>query len=228
MIGIIGAMDEEVLLLKGMLRECELRLCAGIEFYTGLLAGQKVCLVRSGIGKVNAAMATTLLIEFYSPKYIINTGCAGGTKNFLSVGDLVISSNVVHHDADNSCFGYKVGQIPREPEHYAASAELIEKCSAILKEQGKVSHVGQIASGDSFMYNVEKINQVKALLPEVFALDMEAAGIAQVAHKYQVPFVIARALSDIAGKESVDYRQFLPQAVSLSSTLVLALVPRLA
>ncbi len=227
MIGIIGAMDEEVVLLKGMLQQLKTEVRAGIEFYSGILSGNKVCLVRSGIGKVNGAMATTLLIELFSPKYIINSGCAGGTKDFLHVGDLVISTSVVHHDADNTCFGYKQGQIPREPVQYDASSFLVERCQKIMQDIGASGHAGQIASGDSFMHKPEQIASVKERLPDVYALDMEAAGIAQAATKYQTPFVVARALSDIAGKESVDYQQFLPRAVTLSSDLVLSLVASL-
>lgn len=220
-------MDEEVVLLKGMLQQLKVEVRAGIEFYSGTLAGKKVCLVRSGIGKVNGAIATTLLIELFLPKYIINTGCAGGTKDFLHVGDLVISSSVVHHDADNTCFGYQQGQIPREPVQYEASSFLVERCQQIIRESGASGHIGQIASGDSFMHKPEQIDSVKVRLPSVYALDMEAAGIAQASTKFQVPFVVARALSDIAGKESVDYQLFLPRAVKLSSDLVLSLVASL-
>lgn len=221
MIGIIGAMDEEVVLLKEMIEGLEVKLHAGIEFYSGKLKNKDICLVRSGIGKVNGAVATALLIEFYQPACIINTGCAGGTKDILNIGEIVISSNVVHHDADNTCFGYKYGQVPREPESYVADKSLAESCLSILKQTGVKGHLGQIASGDTFMCDPQKISHVKSLLPDLYAIDMEAAGIAQVAHKYGVPFVIARALSDIAGKESIDYRQFLPKAVQLSSDLVL-------
>lgn len=219
-------MDEEVVLLKDMIEKLKTQVHAGVEFYSGKLRGHDVCLVRSGIGKVNGAMATTLLIELFSPEFIVNTGCAGGTKDFLNIGDIVISDSVLHHDADNTCFGYKFGQIPREPEMYLADKKLASQCLEILSESKVKGHLGQVASGDSFMCDPERIAQAKARFPQLHALDMEAAGIAQAAHKYAVPFVIARALSDIAGKESVDYRQFLPTAVKLSSDLVLALLER--
>ncbi len=227
MIGIIGAMDEEVVLLKDSIDGLRTTKMAGIEFYSGTLEGKDICLVRSGIGKVNAAIATTLLLEHFTPSCVINTGCAGGTAMDCNVGDIVISSNIIHHDANNTCFGYKMGQIPREPESYLADEELIAKAHYAIEEVELESHTGLIGSGDTFMCEPDHIQRVKDTFEGILALDMEAAGIAQTCHKFGVPFVITRALSDIAGKESVDYQEFLPIAVENSSQIVHKLIKML-
>lgn len=227
MIGIIGAMDEEVVHLKDLISELETTTMAGIEFYSGVLEGIKVCLVRSGIGKVNAAIATTLLLDHFSPSHILNTGCAGGTAMDCNVGDIVISKNVIHHDANNTCFGYKIGQIPREPESYLADSQLIDWAQLSIDEIELKGHAGLIGSGDTFMCDPEHISRVKQTFDGILALDMEAAGIAQACHKFGVPFVVTRALSDIAGKESVDYQEFLPIAVKNSSDIVLKLIKKI-
>ena len=113
MIGIIGAMDEEVAMLKEKLTEVQVETKAAMDFYKGKLEGKDVVVVRSGIGKVNAAICTQILIDQYNVRRIINTGIAGSLRSSIDIGDIVLSRDAMQHDMDATGFGYKVGQIRR-------------------------------------------------------------------------------------------------------------------
>ncbi|WP_170007754.1 5'-methylthioadenosine/S-adenosylhomocysteine nucleosidase [Bacillus fonticola] len=221
-IGIIGAMEEEVALIRQKLTDTATTHIAGSEFTEGKLEGVSVVLVKSGIGKVNAAMTTTILCQLYQPTHMINTGSAGGVSKDLQVGDLVISTEVLHHDVDVTAFGYVPGQVPGMPATFSADESLRtltkQKASALM---GLQAAYGWIASGDAFMQDSDRVKQVKSQFPHVIATEMEAAAIAQVAYAFKVPFVVIRALSDIAGQESnVSFESFLEQAAEHSTTLV--------
>ena len=126
MIGIIGAMEEEVAILKHKLVNLKEIEVAHVKFYRGQLNDKDVVLTQSGIGKVNAAISTTLLIEKFKPTLIINTGSAGALDDSLSVGDILISNNVMYHDADATAFGYDIGQIPQMPAQFEANQQLLQ------------------------------------------------------------------------------------------------------
>ena len=113
MLGIIGAMDEEVAKIKEMLTDVRVETTAGMDFYIGKLADKDVVVVRSGIGKVNAAMCTQVLADKYHVSGIINSGIAGSLKAQIDIGDIVLSSDALQHDMDATGIGYAVGQIPR-------------------------------------------------------------------------------------------------------------------
>lgn len=125
-IAVIGAMEEEVIILRNQLENKKTEIIANSEFSSGTYGGKDVVLLKSGIGKVNAAMSTTILIERYHPDLIINTGSAGGLNPELNVGDLVISDDVCHHDVDATVFGYAYGQVPQMPAAYQADERLIQ------------------------------------------------------------------------------------------------------
>lgn len=224
-IGIIGAMDEEVeILLNNMLDQQQLTI-ANCVFYAGSLNDQDVVLLKSGIGKVNAAMATTIMFERFSPEYVINTGSAGGYSDKLEVGDIVISTKVVHHDVDATAFDYKYGQVPGMPATYQADEKLIDKTIHAVKPLDVHAVKGTIATGDSFMSDPLRVSSVLKQFKDVIALEMEAAAIAQVCYQYNKPFVVIRALSDIAGKDSsVSFDQFLSQAAKNSSQLIMNMI----
>lgn len=228
-IGIIGAMEEEVVLLREQLTGLEEKKLAGCEFYKGMLNDQEVVLLKSGIGKVNAAIGTTLLIQLYSPDVILNTGSAGGFHSDLNVGDVVISTDVRHHDVDATIFGYEHGQVPQMPPNYVPDQKLVE---AAVKASERVQNIqvakGLIASGDSFMSDHKRVEDIRAKFPALYAAEMEAAAIAQTCYQFSVPFVIIRSLSDIAGKDArVSYDQFLQTASKNSAELVQQIVEEL-
>lgn len=228
-IAIIGAMEEEVLILREAMENKEVKTIAGSEYTTGTLRGVDVILLRSGIGKVNAAMTTSVLIHEFQPDVIINTGSAGGLSPELQVGDIVISSEVRHHDVDVTAFGYEYGQVPQLPAAFIADARLVQIAAACAEVDQKVKTVkGLIATGDSFMNDPVRVRAIAEKFTDLQAVEMEAAAIAQVAHQFNVPFVIIRALSDVAGKESdISFEQFLPKAGLHSANLVMKMAEEL-
>ena len=222
LIAIIGAMEEEVALIKDWMVELKTQSIAGCEFYQGKLDGVDVVLLQSGIGKVNAAVSTTLLLSKFAPSKVINIGSAGGYAQSLSVGDVVISDQVCHHDVDVTVFGYAMGQVPGMPATYAADTVLVAEAKAAVARLDLVkAEVGLIGTGDSFMQDPVRVEKVRADFPALLAVEMEAAAVAQVCVKFETPFVVVRALSDIAGKESSQsFEEFLVVAAKNSSQMV--------
>jgi len=228
-IGVIGAMEEEVELLRNQLANTSFREIANSEFTTGTYKGQELILLKSGIGKVNAAMTTTILMQEFKPDLVLNIGSAGGFDEELEVGAVVISDEVRHHDVDATVFGYELGQVPQMPAAYIANKELIELAVQAVDEIGEHQHaVGLIATGDSFMSDPERVALVKQQFPEMKAAEMEAAAVAQVCFQYDTAFVVIRALSDIAGKESsISFDEFLPVAAKHSTEIVLRVIEKM-
>lgn len=229
-IGVIGAMEEEVQLLRGRLDNPQTEEIAKCEFTTGTYEGQEIVLLKSGIGKVNAAMSTTILLQQYKPDIVINIGSAGGFDEELEVGAVVISDEVRHHDVDVTVFGYEMGQVPQMPAAFTSNEELIELAVKAVKEMGQHEYaVGLIATGDSFMNDPVRVARVREHFPAMKAAEMEAAAVAQVCYQFDVAFVVIRALSDIAGKESsVSFDEFLPMAAKHSTEIVFNVISQLA
>ncbi|MFP7493551.1 5'-methylthioadenosine/S-adenosylhomocysteine nucleosidase [Terribacillus saccharophilus] len=227
-IGIIGAMDEEVALLKETMENKKEVTVAGYEIIEGSLSDKQVVLLKSGIGKVNAALAASMMMERYAPTAIINTGSAGGFAASLEVGDIVISDAVVHHDVDVTAFNYAYGQVPQMPPAFQADGQLVQLAKSVIDEFPDTNaEIGLIATGDSFMSDPARVAFVREKFPSMLAAEMEAAAVAQVAYHYGTPFVIVRALSDIAGKESsVSFDAFLDQAARNAATLIMKMVER--
>ena len=221
-VGIIGAMDQEVEILRESLSDRQDHVIAGYEFYTGTMRGVEVVLLKSGIGKVNAAVSTTLLLHAFAPDCVLNTGSAGGFDPVLNVGDIVISSEVRHHDVDVTVFGYEPGQVPGLPAAFEPDttlAQIAERC--IERLEGMKTVHGLIATGDSFMNDPVRVARTRELFPSMKAVEMEAAAIAQTCHQFGTPFIVIRALSDIAGKESdQSFEQFLETAARHSAEMV--------
>ncbi len=228
MIGIIAAMAEEAVTLRTHMTDPVISEVAGNIYYAGKIKNTSVVLVQCGIGKVNAAIGTTLLIERFKPDYVINTGTAGGLDGDLKVGDVVISLEVRHHDVDVTVFGYDLGQLPKLPPAFMASKPLVDAAEAAALGMKMNVTKGMIVSGDTFMHEESHIEEVKKNFPQVHAVEMEAAAVAQVCHQFHVPFVIIRALSDIAGKDSpVSFEQFLELASRNSAELILNMIDKL-
>lgn len=230
MIGIIGAMEVEVETLKDRMQVNKVVKKAGMEFCEGVLESHPVVVVRSGVGKVNAAVCTQILIDDFEVKAVINTGIAGSLKAEINIGDLVVSEDLVHHDMDAVNFGYPLGQIPqmdvfsfKADEKLAALAE--EVCKEVNPEI-QVFH-GRVVSGDQFIAD----KNVKKRIVENFngyCTEMEGAAIAQAAYLNQIPFVVLRAISDKADDSAkMDYPTFEKQAIIHSVRLVEGMMKRL-
>ncbi|PKI23343.1 5'-methylthioadenosine/S-adenosylhomocysteine nucleosidase [Staphylococcus succinus] len=225
MIGIIGAMEEEVAILKDKLIELEEINIAHVIFYKGKLQGKEVVLTQSGIGKVNVAISTTLLIEKFKPELVINTGSAGALDTSLNVGDIVVSDMVSYHDADARAFGYQLGQIPQMPAQFTADKQLYDKAIVAINEQDLIAKTGLIVSGDSFIGTSEQRLQIKTNFPQAMAAEMEATAIAQTCYQFNLPFIITRAISDLAdGDAGITFDAFLEKAAISSSEIVESLI----
>lgn len=221
-IGIIGAMEEEVVTLKAALTNPTETTIAGADFIEGTYGSHEIVLVRSGIGKVNAAITTTVLADHYQVDQIINTGSAGGIGKGLHIGDIVISQRLAYHDADVTAFGYEKGQMAGMPRYYEADEQLIEAIQQAAKESHLETKVGLIVSGDQFIHSDVEIQRIHEWFPEVLASEMEGAAIAQVAYQFNIPFVVIRAMSDTGDSEaSVNFDDFIIEAGKKSAEMVL-------
>lgn len=229
MLGIIGAMDEEVNKLKEQLEECFISRKAGMDFYKGKLFGKDVVIVRSGIGKVNAAICTQILADDFNVDNIINTGIAGSLNEKINIGDIVLSTDTVEHDMDAVAFGYKLGVIPRMDNSFFVADEKLrniakECCHEIL--DGVEVFEGRIVSGDQFISDREKKNWLVENFSG-YCTEMEGAAIAHAAYLNNIPFLIIRAISDKADDSaSMDYPAFEAMAIENSVKLLCQIVKK--
>lgn len=229
MLGIIGAMDEEVARIKEQMKEAEIQTYAGMDFYRGRIDGKEAVAVRSGIGKVNAAVCAQVLADRYPISALVNTGIAGSLDAKIDIGDIVLSVDALQHDMDATNFGYPLGQIPRmELLSFQADPRLRELAKECCLEVNPDIHVheGRIVSGDQFVSSQEK----KDWLIQTFGgccTEMEGAAIAQTAYLNRIPFLIIRAISDKADNSAtVDYPAFEAQAIAHSVNLMLEMIRR--
>ena len=199
-LGIIGAMEEE---LETLLSTLEGKTCSrhsGSAFYQGTLEGLPVVLVQCGIGKVNAAICTQILIDLYGVTHILNTGIAGSLNPQLDIGDLVISRDAMYHDVDCAAFDYPLGQVPgMDTAAFPADEALMDTAwQAAEAENPGHTRIARIASGDQFIS-----------ITGGACTEMEGAAIAQTAYRAGIPFVILRAISDKADDSAeMDYPTF--------------------
>lgn len=221
-IGIIGAMQEELEYLVGNMNITRKDIKANMEFKCGTIWNSDVVAVTSGIGKVNAAICTQILIDIFNVDKIINVGVAGGAGSDVKPGDVVIADSLVQHDVDSSAFGDRVGQIPRlDTFDFLCDKELLERArNASLCISEHKTFVGRIVSGDQFIATPEKIKWLNKEF-NALACEMEGASIAQVCYLNNVPFVIIRSISDNANTGAhMDYEKFKSIAVKNSSNIL--------
>ncbi|CCK05480.1 5'-methylthioadenosine/S-adenosylhomocysteine nucleosidase [Cronobacter sakazakii] len=226
--GIIGAMEEEVTLLRDKIDNRQTLTIAGCEIYTGTLNGVEVALLKSGIGKVSAAMGATLLLEHCKPDVIINTGSAGGLAPSLKVGDIVVSDEVRYHDADVTAFGYEYGQMAGCPAAFKADEKLIAAAQETIEKLNLHAVRGLVVSGDAFINGSVNLAKIRHNFPQAIAVEMEATAIGHVCHNFGVPFVVVRAISDVADQQShLSFEEFLAVAAKQSSLMVETLLTSL-
>jgi adenosylhomocysteine nucleosidase len=228
-VGIIGAMEQEVTLLRDKIENRQTLTLAGCEIYTGTLNGVEVALLKSGIGKVAAALGTTLLLQLCKPDVVINTGSAGGLAPTLKVGDIVVSDEVRYHDADVTAFGYEPGQMASCPAAFVADDKLIAAAERVIKQLDLNAVRGLVVSGDAFINGAAPLERIRTTFPQAIAVEMEATAIGHVCHQFKVPFVVVRAISDVADQEShLSFDEFLIVAAKQSSLMVENLLVQLA
>ncbi len=232
MIGIIGAMAEELEQLLGTLSEPETVQRGAYTLHQGVLEGKPVLIAQCGIGKVNAAALAQIFV-LDGASHVIFTGVAGGVAPGLNVGDIVVSRDALQHDADVRALGYALGEVPGEPLSWPADETLQAAALGAAQALPEVGSAevkvvsGRVLSGDQFIADAAKVK----FLYETFGgacAEMEGAAVAQVCSRAGVPFVIIRSLSDSAdGGAEVDFRSFTPLAARRAKAVVLAMLGRL-
>lgn len=223
-VGIIGAMELEIDQLKLVLKNSKETKIGRFSFFEGRIHQVDVVILLSGIGKVSAAVSTTLLIEHFSPDMIINTGTAGGLGN-AKVHDLILATEVRHHDVDVTAFGYQMGQQAQMPAAYLPDEKTTALAAKIAEKHSNQLHLGLVVSGDSFIHDPQRMQQIETLFPTAKAVEMEAAAIAQTCYLLNVPFIMLRAISDKAGEgNATSYEQFVNEAGLLSASINIELL----
>ena len=208
MIGIIGAVVEEAEAIKKEIKEIKETVISGISFFTGKFNDKDVVFVQSGIGKVNAAITATLLIEKFKVSEVIFSG------------DVVIGRDIVQHDVDATAFGYKMGQIPQMKEWaFESDKELVEKAGNINDFDHRI-FFGRILTGDQFVSKKDvKIRLGKDF--EALCVDMESGAVAQVCTRLGVKFLIIRSISDsITDESDMEYETFVKLAAKNSTRIL--------
>ncbi len=228
-IGLIGAMEVEVCSLANAMKNKKEETIGEFLFMNGEIEGVECVLVRSGIGKVAAAIATQTMILKYAPDLIINTGVAGALSPLLKPGDITISSNAVQYDMDTSPLGDPVGLISGINKiFFEADKGAVEVLAKIAKEKTGGVLVGTICSGDRFVASMEEKDRILSLFNSGVACEMEGGAIAHTAYLSRTPFVIVRAISDSAdGSSHMDYPTFLKQAAKTSFEIVYSFIKSL-
>ena len=224
--GIIGAMEEEIEMLKSEMKNVKTTVLAGMTFCEGILWKHPIVVVRSGIGKVNMAICTQILIDVFKVEALINTGVAGGLYSELSIGDIVLSSEAMQHDMDATGFGYQKGEIPRMDTYiFRADEGLIQAAKEACETVNTDIHcfVGRVVTGDQFIQSLAKKEQ---LIRDFggYCAEMEGAAMAQVAFLNHIPFLVIRAISDKADDSAqMSYEQFEKQAIIHTMKLLAAM-----
>lgn len=229
-VGIIGAMELEVEALKAQMNVRETYTRASMEFFSGSLNDTDVVIVRSGVGKVNAALCAQILVDVFQVTHIINTGVAGSLNADLDIGDILISEEAIYHDMDVRVFGYPIGQVPSmDVVGFPANKDMIRIAMETCREVNPDINVrsGRVATGDQFISSKEVKEAIIANVKGDCA-EMEGAAIAHAAYLSHVPFVIIRAISDKADDSAeMDYPTFEREAAKHSANLVAHMICRL-
>ena len=228
-VAVIGAMEQEIALLLETMENVKAVSFGKFAAYEGELAGKRMVLALSGIGKVNAAVSTAWLIHQFDLDCVINTGSAGGLGKGLKVGDVVVGTEIAHHDVDVTAFGYVWGQVPQLHAVFVSNGLLVGKAKQAAEVfEGAAVAQGLIVSGDRFVHSSEGVAEIRSHFPEVKAVEMEAAAIAQTCYQLNTPFVIIRAVSDSADEKAhISFDEFLKTAAANSAKMVAEIVKSL-
>ena len=227
-IGIIAAMEEELKLLVENLEDKSQETVLSNVYYSGRYGEHELVLVQSGVGKVMSAMSVAILVESFKVDAIINTGSAGAVATGLNVGDVVVADTLVYHDVDLTAFGYDYGQMSMQPLYFHSDKTFVSTFEAVLSKEEMTSKIGLIATGDSFIAGQEKIDVIKGHFPQVLAVEMEGAAIAQAAQATGKPFVVVRAMSDTAAHDAnITFDEFIIEAGKRSAQLLMAFLKAL-
>lgn len=214
-IGIIVAMEEELESILDIMDNIEEKEIYGLTFKTGQIEKNKIIVVKCGVGKVNAARVTQILIDTFNVKCVINVGAAGALNPFLNIGDIVIGEKLIQHDFDITAFDHDKGYITGVGDYIYSDSELIEKfenAANNLKEKDYKIKKGIIATGDIFCTDIEMKNKIFSKF-DADCVEMEGAAIAQVCYLDKIPFIVIRSISDSPnGNNEIDFDKFVELA----------------
>ena len=214
-IGIIVAMEEELESILDIMDNIEEKEIYGLTFKTGQIEKNKIVVVKCGVGKVNAARVTQILIDTFNVKSVINVGAAGALNPFLNIGDIVIGEKLIQHDFDITAFDHDKGYITGVGDYIYSDSKLIEKfenAANNLKEKDYKIKKGIIATGDIFCTDIEMKNKIFSKF-DADCVEMEGAAIAQVCYLDKIPFIVIRSISDSPnGNNEIDFDKFVELA----------------
>lgn len=226
-IGIITAMQEEFAVIEELMNNIEVINKYNLKIYSGLINNKEVVLVECGVGKVNSARTTQILIDTFEINYIINVGVAGSLNEKLEIGDILIGKTLVQHDFDITAGGHPKGYISKElGREFFSDDNLINKCEEIIKNELKDinAQMGIIATGDVFCQEIKLKNEI---INEFHAdcVEMEGAAIAQVCKLCNIPFIAIRSISDKPnGNNSVDFEKYVVSSSKKFSKIINLLI----
>lgn len=220
-IAIITAMTEEATPLRNLLKPQILDKIGHLKIEKTKIRNEDIILLESGIGKANAAMGTSLAIERFSPRIILNFGVVGSLKEDIGLGDLVIANDFIYSDADDTAFGSNYGRVPRMPDSYPLHPDLKDYVDKLLKLESDFRILsGQVTTSDAFLYEEDRINWVKKTFPQGLVNEMEATAIAQVAYTFDLPFLAIKIPTDASGPNSPkEYEERLDKASAKGAEL---------
>lgn len=214
-VAIIAAMDEEVNEIKLIMDNIKFRNIYELDVLEGTIQNKECILIKCGVGKVNAARTTQILIDNYDIEYVINVGSAGAASDDLNIGDIVIGKILVQHDFDATAFGHKKGYISNVGDSVKSDLKLIEKFEKMINNISNNEYnikIGTIASGDIFCNDVKMKEKINTKF-NADAIEMEGAAIAQVCYLDKIPFIVIRSISDTPnGSNEITFEEYLKLA----------------
>ena len=213
-IGIIAAMNEEIESIKKLMNEISVKEIYELQFIQGKINEKEVVLVKCGVGKVNAARTTQILLNDFDIEYVINVGTAGSLNENIEIGDIVIAEKLVQHDFDITAGGHEKGYITHTGKYFYSDKNLIEKTKQTMSEMNEEfnAFIGTIATGDIFVQDIQVKDRIKAEF-DADCTEMEGAAIAHVCTLDNIPFIVIRSISDKPnGNNAVDFEKYLELA----------------
>ena len=219
-IAILGAMREEIEPLLPKINNLQKHEYANNIFYTGTLGGKEIAMAYSKIGKVNAALTATILIEKFGCQKLLFSGVAGGINESLKIGDLIFADKLVQHDVDITAFGHPWGFIPESGDFVESDKALNTLAQQVAAKMNVKIISGTIATGDQFIASEEKKEWIKQTY-EADALEMEGASVGYVCKCLNVPFFVLRAISDTADMDAgFSFEEFLVSSAKVSANFL--------
>ena len=224
-IAIMAAIEEEVQEIKNIMENLKENYIYGLHVHEGTINGLKVILVQTGVGKVNAARTTQIIIDKYNIEYVINVGTAGGLNNDLEIGDIIIGDKLVQHDFDITAFGHEKGYISGVGVTLKSNERLINKAQAAMKKLSNINIIiGTIASGDIFCTDVRMKDKIRNKF-NADCVEMESAAVAQVCTLDEMPFIVIRSISDIPnGNNTITFDEFVKLASKRCAALIKVMI----